>query len=202
MPFLLVGKWSIGLIHFSALPYWEIDWGSNSSACALLSCRFLQCLHAFKVEFRDVGVLLTRFPFSWNFPPKEYKETLCFPLEGFFIFLLMSFWTSICPLRGFFCPRVLGRFIYGSFPCLFGFSSILRSPFSFSNVYFLVGIFFSKGNSHFSVFSFVRKFFWIPGKDSFLPDPFKSGVRVLVGWKIFVPSRGEFGLGSFPRPPF
>ena len=34
-----------------------------------------------------------------------------------------------------------------------------------------------------------------------MPDPLKYGVRVLVGWKIFIPSRGEFDFDSFKLPP-
>ena len=33
-----------------------------------------------------------------------------------------------------------------------------------------------------------------------MPDPLKYGVRVLVGWKIFIPSRGEFDFDSFKLP--
>ena len=50
------------------------------------------------------------------------------------------------------------------------------------------------------VFSFVKEVFLVLSLDSFLPDPLKYGVRFLVGWKIFIPSRGEFDYDSFKLP--
>ena len=170
--------------------------------CPLVMQVFFNCPHAFTVAFRDEQPF-DSFPFSFFgiFFPKNMKSPLCFPQEGFFNFSSYVLLDICLSSQRVFLSQGSRLFFFSFFPWPIQILFHFAFPFSFSDVYFLVGIFFSKGNSHFSVFSFIMTFFWILSQNSLLPDPLKYGARLLVGWKIFVPSRGEFGLGSFKFPP-
>ena len=86
--------------------------GSNPSACSLLSCRSFQsaCMPPVWCLEMRVSIMAAQFPYL-GFSSKEYKETplffLNFPIEGFVLFLLMSFSGQLFVLsKGFFfsCP--------------------------------------------------------------------------------------------------
>ena len=151
-------------------------------------------------RFRD-GVLFDSVPFLGFFPSKDFNSPL-FPLEGLFLFLLRASRTSVCPLGGCFCSRVSRVFL---FPCFLAFLDpfflfLMVFPFSGSDVSILVGFFFSKGFSLSPFFPLLGSYlFSVPSLDSFLPE-FLYRFRILFGWKIFIPSRGEFDFDSFKLP--
>ena len=92
------------MILFSFI-YWKIDWGSSSSAGAFLALQGFSFAFMPSVgRFRDEGVLVDSVPFVLGFFFPRIVKSPLFPLEGFFLFLLMSSGTSVCPLGGCFSP--------------------------------------------------------------------------------------------------
>ena len=89
-------------------------------------------------------------------------------------------------------------FFYDSLPSLAHLDSFpFFVPHFVSDDFTLDKKFFYRGDFSISPFSpplSVRRLFSEPEPDSFLQN--------LFGWKIFVPSKGEFGLDSFTLPIF
>ena len=90
-----------------ALPffYWKVDWGSGSSAgaffCPTGFYAFTSSMGHFEMR---VSFFMTRFLLILRFFFPRIFKRLLFPLEGFFSSLLMSSWTSFCPLGGILSP--------------------------------------------------------------------------------------------------